>query len=144
MTERRFFDTNVLIYALVSQDRQKRKVAQSLLRTHADDLTAVVSTQVLQEFFANATRLGLPPDLARQQVADFAEADVVQVTKDLILAAIDLHRLHRVSFWDALILRAARAGGCKVVFSEDLNDGQTYDGVRVENPFAGRIERQRG
>jgi predicted nucleic acid-binding protein len=136
MSERRFFDTNVLLYALVSQGARKRKTAQGLLRNHTEDLTAVVSTQVLQEFFANAIRLGLPADLARQHVADFAEADVVQVTQELILAAIDLHRLHQVSFWDALILRAARAGGCTVVLSEDLNDGQTYDGVRVENPFS--------
>ena len=135
MSDRRFFDTNILIYALVSEDKRKHKVAQSLLRTHGDELTAVMSTQVLQEFFTNATRLGLPPDKARQHVADFAKADVVQVTAELILSAIDLHRLHRVSFWDALILRCARAGGCAVVLSEDLNDGQDYDGVLVENPF---------
>jgi predicted nucleic acid-binding protein len=136
VSERRFFDTNVLLYALASKEARKRKTAQSLVRQHAADATLVVSTQVLQEFFVNAARTGLPVDIARQRVAELADTDVVQVTKELILSAIDLQRLHQVSFWDALILRAARAGGCAVVLSEDLNDGQDYDGVRVENPFS--------
>ncbi len=62
---------------------------------------------------------------------------MVQVTVDLILAAIDLHRLHKISFWDALVVRSARAGGCRVVLTEDLKHGQSYDGVLVENPFLG-------
>jgi predicted nucleic acid-binding protein len=95
----------------------------------------VFSTQVLQEYFVAATRIGLPSELARQHVATYAQANVVRVTTGLILAAIDLHRLHKIPFWDALIVRSARAAGCGVVFSEDLKHGQSYDGVRAENPF---------
>ena len=136
MAERRFFDTNVLVYAQVG-DPKKRRAARKLLSAHLGDQTAVFSTQVLQEYFVAATRNGLAPEMAQQHVATYAQANVVQVTTDLILAAIDLHRLHRLSFWDALILRCARAGGCSVVLSEDMGHGQSYDGVRVENPFAG-------
>lgn len=135
MAERRFFDTNILVYAHAADEPQKRKVARKLLSTHLGDQTAVISTQVLQEYFVAATRIGLPAELAQQHVATYAQANVVQVTTELILSAIDMHRLHRLSFWDALIVRSARAGGCGVVVTEDLHHGQTFDGVRVENPF---------
>jgi predicted nucleic acid-binding protein len=133
--ERRFFDTNILVYANAAQEPRKKKLARKLLTVHLRDQTAVFSTQVLQEYFVAATRIGLPSDLAQLHVATYAQANVVQVTPDLILAAIDLHRLQRLSFWDALIVRSARAGGCSVLLTEDLSDGQEYDGVRAENPF---------
>jgi predicted nucleic acid-binding protein len=62
--------------------------------------------------------------------------NLVQVTTELILAAIDLRRLHRLSFWDALIVRSARAAGCSVVFTEDMKPGQSYDGVLIQKPFS--------
>jgi predicted nucleic acid-binding protein len=136
VAERFFFDTNVLVYAQVADDPRKRKVARKLLSAHLEDQTAVFSTQVLQEYFVAATRIGLPAGIAQQHVATYAQANVVQVTIELILAAIELHRLHRLSFWDALIVRSGRAGGCSVIFSEDINHGQGYDGVLIENPFA--------
>ena len=135
MADRLFFDTNILVYAQASEEPQKRKTARKLLSARLADQTAVFSTQVLQEYFVAATRIGLSAELAQQHVATYADANVVQVTTELILAAIDLHRLRRISFWDALIVRAARAGGCSVVLSEDMKDGHDYDGVRVENPF---------
>lgn len=135
MAERRFFDTNVLVYAHAGDEPQRRKTARKLLAAHLGDQTAVLSTQVLQEYFVAATRIGLPADLAQQHLATYAQANVVQVTTELILSAIDLHRLQRLSFWDALIVRSARAGGCSVLFTEHLQQGQSYDGVRVQNPF---------
>jgi predicted nucleic acid-binding protein len=136
VSERLFFDSNVLVYAHDERKPAKRKVARQLLALHMRGRNAVFSTQVLQEYFVTAKRKGVSADTARRHLIAYSRLSVVQVTTDLILAAIDLHRLHQVSFWDALILRAARAGGCSVVLSEDLNDGQTFDGVRVENPFA--------
>ena len=136
MAERSFFDTNVLVYAHAGDEPQKRKVARKLLSAHLEDQTAVVSTQVLQEYFVAATRIGLPAEIAQQHVATYAQANVVQVTTELILAAIDLHRLHKLSFWDALIVRSARTAGCGVLFSEDMKQGQSYDGVMIENPFS--------
>lgn len=136
MAERSFFDTNVLVYAQAADDPRKRKIARKLLSTHLKDQTAVISTQVLQEYFVATTRIGLPAEIAQQHVATYAHANVVQVTTDLILAAIDLHRLQKLSFWDALIVRSARAAGCSVLFSEDMTHGKNYEGVLIENPFA--------
>ncbi|HUO85631.1 MAG TPA: VapC toxin family PIN domain ribonuclease, partial [Thermoanaerobaculia bacterium] len=61
--------------------------------------------------------------------------DVVRIDLGLILSAIDLHRLHSLSFWDALIVRAAVLAGCSVLLSEDFQHGEMIDGVRIENPF---------
>ena len=77
---------------------------EKLLSVHLGDQTTVFSTQVLQEYFVAATRIGLPAELAQRHVATDAQANIVQVTTELILAAIDLHRLHRLSFRDALIV----------------------------------------
>lgn len=96
----------------------------------------MLSTQALQEYFVIATRkLRVAPDLARRKVDALSRLDVVLIRPELVLAAIDLHRLHQISFWDALIVRCAVAAGCARVFSEDLQDGQVLDGVRIENPF---------
>jgi predicted nucleic acid-binding protein len=102
VAERRFFDTNVLVYAHGADEPQKKKTARKLLATHLGDQTAVFSTQVLEEYFVAATRLGLLAELVQQHVATYAQANVVQVTTELILAAIDLHRLHKLSFWEAV------------------------------------------
>ena len=75
-------------------------------------------------------------DTEHAQIATDAQGNVVQVTTDLILSAIDLHRLHELSFREAPIVRSARAARCAMVLSEGLNPGQDYDGVRAEDPFA--------
>ena len=134
---RRFLDTNILLYADDLDAGSKHEQARRVLR---DALTAgegVVSTQVLQEFFVVSTRkLGVEPATARRKVELLAEMDLVRVDLSMILAAIDLHRLHSLSFWDALIVRAASTAGCSILLSEDLQHGQVIDGVRIENPFA--------
>jgi predicted nucleic acid-binding protein len=61
---------------------------------------------------------------------------VVTIQPTLILDAIDLHRLHSLSFSDALILRAATASGCRRLLTEDLQSGRTIAGVQIDNPFA--------
>ncbi|MBK6847437.1 MAG: PIN domain-containing protein [Proteobacteria bacterium] len=139
MSQRTFIDTNVLIYADDAAAGLKRERARAVLRRLIGASQAVVSTQVLQEFFVIATKkLGVPADLARRKVERLAQLEVVLVRPELILGAIDLHRLHGISFWDALVLRSASAAGCTRVLTEDLNAGQVIDGVRVENPFAAR------
>ena len=132
-----FLDTNILLYAVDAKAPvAKRKRARDLRDRHFKDGTGAISTQVLQEFFVNATRrLGLPAALVRDQVEELRRMTLIQVTPQLILDAIDLHRLSRVSFWDALVLRAAKAAGCGQVLTEDLNAGQVFDGVKVVNPF---------
>lgn len=133
---RRFLDTNVLVYADDLDAGTKREKARGLLDEALASGEGVVSTQVLQEFFVISTgKLGVEPALARRKIELLAEMDLVRVDLDLILAAIDLSRLHSFSFWDALIVRAAAAAGCGLLLSEDLQHGQVVDGVRIENPF---------
>ena len=87
-------------------------------------------------YFVTVTRkLGVDPRIARRKVELLAEFDVAAPGVADILAAIDLHRLHGFSFWDALILRAAKQAGCRVLFSEGMQDGGEIDGVRIVNPF---------
>jgi predicted nucleic acid-binding protein len=96
----------------------------------------VVSLQVLQEYFVTVTRkLSLEAGFARNKVEIFSKFNVAAPAVDDILAAIDLHRLHGFSYWDALVLRMARQSGCRVVLSEDMQHGQAIDGVRIVNPF---------
>ena len=136
MSVRSFFDTNVLIYADDNSAPAKRRRALDVIAEHRRARTGVLSIQVLQEYFVAATRkLHLDPRLARRKVELLAEFDVVAPDVTDILAAIDLHRLHQLSFWDALILRAAKQGGCGTVFSENLQDAKEIDGLRIVNPF---------
>ncbi|MGH8654132.1 MAG: PIN domain-containing protein [Gammaproteobacteria bacterium] len=137
MSARSFLDTNVLVYTDDHDTPHKQRVALDLVEQFRLQRTGVVSTQVLQEYFAAATRkLKVRPDLARRKVEIFAHLDLVHVDRDLILSAIDLHCLHVVSFWDALIVRAALASGCTVLLSEDLQPGQRLNGLQIVNPFA--------
>jgi predicted nucleic acid-binding protein len=135
--QRTFLDTNVLVYADDLDAGDKREIARALLGELVSGAAAVVSTQVLQEFYVVATRkLGVDPSVARRKVELLARLDVVRVDESLILEAIDVHRLHTLSFWDALVVKAAARAGCGRVLSEDLQHGRTIDGVRIENPFA--------
>ena len=136
MSARSFLDTNVLLY---SDDRDapgKRRRALDLLAEHRLARSGVVSLQVLQEYFATATRkLGVEAAIARRKVELFANYHLVVLDVDDVLAAIDLHRLHQLAFWDALVVRAASQGGCSVLYTEDLQDGRSIDGVTIVNPF---------
>jgi predicted nucleic acid-binding protein len=136
MPARSFFDTNVLIYADDKADPAKQQRALDLVAEHRRARTGVVSLQVLQEYFVTVTRkLSVDARVARRKVELLAEFDVATPEVADILAAIDLHRLHEFSFWDALILRAAKQAGCSVLFSEDMQGARDIDGVRIVNPF---------
>ena len=136
MSEREFLDTNVLIYAHDARDPRKRACARELLRRLLRERRGVLSIQVLQEFFAAATRkLGMPSEVARLNVSSYARFDVVSLSVPDVIAAIDLHRLHHFSIWDALIVRAALNGACTTLHSEDMQDGRAIDTLVVRDPF---------
>lgn len=136
MTARSFFDTNILVYADDKAAPAKQRRAIELVAEHRRARTGVVSLQVLQEYFVTVTRkLHVDASIARRKVELLAEFDVSAPEDTDILAAIDLHRLHGLSFWDALVLRAARQAGCSVIFSEDMQDEREIDGLQIVNPF---------
>ena len=136
MTGPFFVDTNVLVYADDARDAAKQARARELLRRVLRERSGKLSLQVLQEFFAAATqKLGLSAVEARQRVEVFSHMDVVRLDVDDVLAAIDLHRLHDLSIWDALVVRAALLAGCRTLYTEDLQDGRRFEGLQVVNPF---------
>lgn len=136
MPARSFFDTNVLVYADDKASPPKQRRAIELVAEHRRSRTGVVSLQVLQEYFVTVTRkLRVDARIARRKVELLAEFDVASPDVQDILAAIDLHRLHELSFWDALVVRAAKQAGCPVLLSENMQDAREIEGVQIVNPF---------
>jgi len=136
MSARSFFDTNVPVYADDKAAPAKQRRALDLISQHRRDGTGVVSLQVLQEYFVTVTRkLHVDPAIARRKVELLAEFDVAAPRVPDVLAAIDLHRLHGLSFWDALVLRAAKQAGCGTLLSEGFQAAREVDGLQIVNPF---------
>lgn len=131
-----FLDTNVLIYAFGSDGASPRPAIAADLIAKGD---LAFSVQVFQEFFVQATHPRRKEPLSREEVVEVIEAlsafPVQANDLELFRDAVSLQKRFQTSFWDANILAAANKLGCRVVYSEDLNDGQDYGGVRVVNPF---------
>lgn len=137
MKSRIFLDTNILVYADDADSGAKRERAQQIVEAALSNGNGVLSTQVLQEYFVVATKkLGVSPESAQKKIEILSSLAVIAVDVEHIIEAIKLHRLYRFSFWDCLILRCAKAAGCRRLLSEDLQHGRTIEGVTVENPFA--------
>jgi len=133
-----FFDTNIIVYTDDTAAPAKQARALSLFAEHWKHEASVVSLQVMQEYFSAATRkLGVTAETAQRKVELMARGRVVQFTGRDVISAIELHRLNRLSFWDAMIVHAARIANASVLYSEDMQHGAILGGVRVENPFVG-------
>jgi predicted nucleic acid-binding protein len=134
----RFFDTNVLVYLFDASQPQKKTRAQTLLADAVAGGGALLSTQVLQEFFVAVTRKLSKPlahDQAELALRELASLPVVNVETATIVESISTMRRYRLSFWDSLIVRSAIKGGASVLYTEDLNDGQKIETLTVQNPF---------
>lgn len=137
--QRDFVDANVLVYAFDSSAGRKQQAARALLERLWESNSGCVSIQVLQEFFVTVTKKvakPLPAEDAKARVREFAAWRVFAPAPEDVLAAIDLHARAKIGFWDAMIVLAAAESGCDVLWTEDLNDGQSLRGVRIRNPFA--------
>ena len=140
MTATSFIDTNILLYAASNApaDLPKRQIARRLLG-QAD---IGFSAQVLQEFYAAAIakqHLQMTHDEAVAVLQSLTAFPVWPISRDLVLRAIEAKQRFGISYWDAAIVTAAKQLGCRTLYSEDLNDGQDYDGVSVVNPFAAKV-----
>jgi predicted nucleic acid-binding protein len=136
MATRSFIDTNVLIYAEASDAPLKQQLALALVKRLYEDAQGVLSTQVLQEYCNVALKkLKLSAQHVRSQLEMYEQFEVIQVTPAIIHAGLDLHQTRSVSFFDAIILASAYTAGCGVLYSEDMNTGETMLGVRIVNPF---------
>ena len=131
-----FLDTDILLYAALGREYAGPRWERAREIVLTEDYCT--SGQVLAEFYNTATRKGatpLTPDKAREWVRIVAMKPCQPVTPEVVLAGIDHASRYQLSYWDGAIIAAAERLGAKVVYSEDLNHGQTYGSVRVENPF---------
>ena len=141
---RTFVDTNVLAYAHDASEPDKQATARAVLEELWADRSGVLSTQVLQEFYVVATRKFHPPlprAEAREIVALYSTWSVVAVDVALILDATTLEESAQLSFWDALIVEAARRAGAVRVLSEDLAAGRVFGETAIVNPFSAEAGR---
>ena len=137
MSTRHFLDTNVLLYS-ISKDRAetaKRERAIALLEADGGGL----SVQVLQEFYVQATRVTrrdpLPHEIAAGLIRTWMRFAVQDVTTSILTRALDIKVNHGFSYWDSAIIAAARALGCRELYSEDMADGREVEGILIINPF---------
>lgn len=138
MSDKCFVDTNILVYAHDRSTGAKHNKARELVEALWDSGGGVLSTQVLQELCVNLRRKSGSPlslDEVRLLIRDYAAWEVVTNTPDSVLEALEIEIRYRVSFWDALIIQAARQAGASVLYSEDLAAGQRYGTIRVINPL---------
>ena len=131
-----FLDTNILLYAASRNpaDQAKKRIAIELMVEKQFGLSA----QVLAEFYTIATKkadFGMPAERALEWIENLEAFPCLAVDAGLVKTAAEASARFRISYWDGAILAAARAMGAPVLYSEDLNHGQNYDGVRVANPF---------
>jgi predicted nucleic acid-binding protein len=136
MNDKVFFDTNILVYLQSGMDPVKSAISRSWFEKHTEDNSLVLSSQVLQEFYVAMTRkLHHDPLKVKNIIILMQEFEVVNIQPMIIFEAIDLSILHRISFWDSLLLSSASIAQCSTLLSEDLNHGQVIRGVEVVNPY---------
>lgn len=139
MSDKSFVDTNILVYAHDRAAGRKHDRARELIADLWHEKRGVISTQVLQEFYVNVRRKATRPlgaTEAARVLQDYLSWEVVVNDGPAVLEAIAVEERYKISFWDALIVQAANSAGAALLYSEDLNDGQRYSSVTVENPFA--------
>jgi predicted nucleic acid-binding protein len=135
---RTFFDTNILVYLFDADAEEKKEQASVLFEKEASAGRALLSTQVLQEFYVVVTRkllVPLEPEIAEGVVRKLSLLPVIGIDSEKVLSAIGRSQRLQLSFWDALIIETALAGGAIRLFTEDLQHGQIIDGLQIENPF---------
>ena len=138
MSDKVFFDTNVLVYAFDKSEPEKSSLAKQLIQDYGSEGNIVVSTQVLQEFYVTMTKAKksmMSKEKAEEIVTDFAEFPLVQVDKTIISRAMQRHQSNAFSFWDSLIVEAAMQAGCSKLLSEDMQNGLKIGSLTIDSPF---------
>jgi predicted nucleic acid-binding protein len=134
-----FADTSVLVYAHDGGAGARHERSVELLQRLFDDRNGAISTQVLAEFYAAATRkLGMSSREAEAVIVDLAGWTIHRPSHADLVRAAGLHRRYKLSWWDALIVNSAAELGCSVLWSEDLSDGRRFGALQVRNPYLSR------
>jgi predicted nucleic acid-binding protein len=138
MSDNVFVDTNILLYSRDASEPVKQAVASARLDALWEAHTGRLSVQVLNEIFVNATRKldpGLTPEEAWDDIEALSAWDPLPLDMAVLGRAFGVQRRYGLSWWDSMIVAAAEASGCSKILSEDLADGASYFGIKVENPF---------
>lgn len=133
-----FVDTNVLVYAIDSATGERHRTARNWIDSLWRSQRGRVSLQVMQEFYNTITRKlrpGLSPAEAQKEVRAFLPWSPLEISTSILEQAWFYETRFQLSFGDALIVSSARAADCRFLLTEDLQDGQEFDGLKVLSPF---------
>lgn len=139
MADRWFVDTNVPVYAADTSHPDKQPRAAAWMAYLWRTRSGRVSFQVLQEYYVTVTRKlvpGMPREAARSDVRSLLAWNPLPVEATVVEEAWMIEERYKLSWWDALIVASAQSTGCSWLLTEDLQEGQSFDGVRVVNPFS--------
>jgi predicted nucleic acid-binding protein len=132
-----FLDTNILLYSISRNpaDAVKRERAIALLGRE----DGALSVQVLQEFYVQATRPTRPHPLPHETAVGLISAwtrfKLQETTLSILTGTLQIKAAHGFSYWDCAIIAAARALGCRELYSEDMSHGREVEGIIIVNPF---------
>lgn len=136
MSDKIFIDTNVLAYMIDTRDVRKQNLAKTVVSKLVIEKKCCISTQVLNEFFnAAVKKLKYTKDEAKKLVLSLMNLEVQEIDVMDILHAIEISIRTQFSYWDSLMIQCAIKSGCNVFYTEDLNDSQTVENLRIVNPF---------
>ena len=134
--EKIFFDTNIIVYANDERDKVKQDRALRLITSFMKKNNGTISTQVLQEYASVALhKLHQKYEIILRQIKLLESFEVVRQSPDMIIRALEIMYSYRIGFWDSCIISNAEYANCSVIYSEDLNGGQYYSGIKIVNPF---------
>lgn len=146
MKDKYFIDTNILVYANDRSEKAKHDQAKKILVDGIENENITLSTQVLSEFFVTVTRkikVKLPENIAKKEILLLNAIEIVEIDFKMVIQAIDISKKIGLSYWDSLIIAAAQKAKCCILYSEDLNPGQTINGITIINPFKMIIDEPR-
>jgi predicted nucleic acid-binding protein len=143
MTELTFVDTNVLVYLRDPRDERKQHIAAALITGLWQERTGRTGVQVLNEYYATVTRKITPQvraDSAWDDVKELMAWNPQPIIAEILTAAREIERRYSINWWDATIVAAAQTQHCKVLLSEDFQDGMKFDQLMVRNPFNDQVQ----
>ncbi len=134
--EKVFLDTNIIIYANDTRDKEKQDKALQLITGLMKTNNGTISTQVLQEYASVAIRkLNQNYEIVLRQIKLLETFEVVRQSPEMIRRALEIMQSYKIGFWDSCIISNAEFADCSIIYSEDLNEGQYYSGIKIVNPF---------
>ena len=139
MNARLFLDTNIIVYAFDLSFPEKSKIARRLITDGAADKQAIISYQVVHEFINVALR-GFRLAIGKSDLESFVLTALfpmmaISSSPALTIDALRLHNENQLAWYDSLIIAAALQGGCKVLYSEDMQHGRRFGDLVIQNPF---------